>query len=167
MRQVPKHFKLSGCALAASILVTACGGGASPPNAVPGSSGFAIDDYLSGATVLCDSNNNSSIDVGEVTVTTDSSGFFKFGAACTSSIVVTGGKNIDTGLDFTGKLKAPAGATIVTPLTTLLVEGMTLDQVNMAFGLPPGTDVKSLDPARKSDGALVNADLFKKTLALQ
>ena len=47
MRQAPNPFKLSGCALAASILVCACGGGASPPNAVPGSSGFAIDDYLS------------------------------------------------------------------------------------------------------------------------
>ncbi len=167
MKQISKTFGLTIWATAAAILVSACGGGASPPNAVAGSSGFAVDDYLSGATVLCDSNNNGSIDAGETTVTTDSSGFFKFATACTSMLVVTGGTNVDTHLPFNGKLRAPAGSTVVTPLTTLLAEGMTMDQVNSAFGLPPGTDVKSIDPARRVDNVLQNGDLFKRSLALQ
>ncbi len=150
------------------MLVAACGGGgASAPNTVVGSSGFAVDDYLRGATVLCDANGNGQFDTGETQITTDSSGFFNFTSACSATLVVTGGTNLDTGLPFTGKLQAPPGATFVTPLTTLMVGGMTLDQINAALGLPSGTDVRTLDPARKIGGVLVNPDLFRKTLAVQ
>jgi hypothetical protein len=159
-------FKLSACAIA--VLISACGGGsATAPATIPGSSGLAIDDYIKGATVLCDANGNSISDAGEATTKTDSIGFFKFTPICASSLVVTGGTNIDTGLPFIGKLKAPAGSTVVTPLTTLLSEGMTNDQISAALGLPTGTNVSSLDPARKEDGKLVRPDVFKKTLALQ
>lgn len=168
MRQLITNIPLTACALASALLVSACGGGgASAPAAVVGSSGFAVDDYLSAATTLCDSNANGQSDAGEATTVTDSSGFFKFATACTSTIVVTGGTNIDTGLPFVGKLKAPAGSTMVTPLTTLMVEGMTMDQINAALGLPAGTNVATLDPARKIGGVLQNADLFRKTLAMQ
>jgi hypothetical protein len=159
-------FRLSVCAVA--VLISACGGGsATAPATVPGSSGLAVDDYIKGATVLCDANGNSISDAGEATTKTDSIGFFKFTPVCASSIVVTGGTNIDTGLPFVGKLKAPAGATVVTPLTTLLSEGMTNDQISAAMGLPVGTDVSSLDPARKEDGKLVRPEVLKRALALQ
>ncbi len=167
MRQFKHTVRLSASAFMAALLVSACGGGGSPPTPVAGSSGFAVDDYLSGATVLCDSNGNGAADVGETTTKTDSTGFFKFTPVCTATIVVTGGTNIDTGLAFVGKMRAPAGSTVVTPLTTLLTEGMTNDQVTAALGLPAGTDLKNTDPARKADGAFVNPDLAKKTLVFQ
>ena len=168
MRPLMKSFPLTACALTTALLVSACGGGgASAPGTVNGSSGFAVDDYLSGATVTCDTNGNGATDAGELTVSTDSSGFFKFATACSASIVVVGGTNVDTGLPFTGKLKAPAGSTVVTPLTTLLAEGMSAEQVAKSLGLPAGTDFLNTDPALKKDGAPVNADLLKKTLAFQ
>jgi hypothetical protein len=146
----------------ASATLLACGGGgsgSSTESAIElGSSGLAIDDYIKGATVLCDTNGNSLSDAGEATTKTNLVGFFEFKPKCVSSIVVTGGTNIDTGLPFVGKLKAPAGATVVTPLTTLLSEGMTNDQIGAALGLPAGTDVSSLDPARKEDGKLVRPE---------
>jgi hypothetical protein len=159
-------FKLSACAIA--VLISACGGGSSTaPILVPGSTGFAVDDYIKDANVLCDTNGNGVSDTGETTTKTDSSGFFKFQPLCASTIVVSGGTNIDTGLPFIGKLKAPAGATVVTPLTTLLAEGMSNDQIITAMGLPAGTNVLAVDPARKVDGLLEQAALFKKTLAMQ
>lgn len=168
MRQLVSHIPLTACALATALLVSACGGGdASPPPTVIGSSGFAVDDYISGATVVCDANGNGASDAGETTTSTDSTGFFKFAATCASTLVVTGGTNIDTQLPFVGKLMAPAGSTMVTPLTTLMSEGMTLDQINAALGLPAGTNVATLDPARKVGGELENANLFRKTLAVQ
>ena len=168
MRPITTFNPLSACALVVTLLVAACGGGdPSPPPSVPGSTGFVVDDYLSGATVMCDTNGNGKLDTGELSVTTDSSGFFKFSPACTATIVVTGGVNIDTKLPFTGTLKAPAGSTVVTPLTTLMAEGMTNDQVIAALGLPPGNDLKNVDPARKLAGQLVNPDLMRKTLVLQ
>ena len=168
MRQLVSHIPLTACALATALLVSACGGGdASAPPTEIGSSGLAVDDYISGATVVCDANGNGASDAGEATTTTDSTGFFKFAATCASTLVVTGGTNIDTQLPFVGKLMAPAGSTMVTPLTTLMAEGMTLDQINAALGLPAGTNVTMLDPARKVGGELDNADLFRKTLAVQ
>lgn len=168
MRSLISHIPLTACALATAMLVSACGGGdASAPATVIGSSGFAVDDYIRGATVVCDTNGNGVSDTGEATATTDSTGFFKFATVCASGLVATGGTNIDTNLPFVGKLKAPAGSTVVTPLTTLLTEGMTQDQINTALGLPADTNVTTLDPARKVGGVLDNADLFRKTLVVQ
>lgn len=168
MRQLSSHFSLSASALAASLLVAACGGGGgSAPPSVAGSSGFAVDGYLSGATILCDVNANGDPDAGEDSTTTDTSGFFRFDRACSSGLVATGGTSIDTNLPFGGKLKAPPGATVITPLTTLLSNGMTLDQINTALVLPSGTDVTTLDPARSIGGEYVRVDLFRKTLAIQ
>ena len=168
MRPLISHIPLTACALATALLVSACGGGdASAPPTVIGTSGLAVDDYISGATVVCDTNGNGVSDTGEATATTDSTGFFKFATVCASGLVSTGGTNIDTKLPFVGKLKAPAGSTLVTPLTTLIAEGMTQDQINTALGLPTDTNVTTLDPARKVAGELVNADLFRKTLVVQ
>jgi hypothetical protein len=170
MRHIPPGFSLSACALAASMLVAACGGGdASAPGSTSSSSGFVIDGYVSGASVLCDTNDNGSADAGERSVTTDTSGFFRFVEACAATLVATGGTNIDTGLPFVGKLKAPAGSSVITPLTTLLSAGADPSKLNEVMGLPLNTDLRATDPARKQTGstALVNPDLFKKTLVFQ
>jgi endoglucanase len=105
--------------------------------------------------------------VSGVVVRTDTSGFFRFPDGCDSSVSLTGGINVDTTLPFTGTLKAPAGSKMVTPLTTLLVGGMTQEQINASLGLPEGTDLTNTDPALTSAGVLINADLFKRTLAVQ
>jgi hypothetical protein len=152
------------------MLVAACGGGdASAPGSTSSSSGFVIDGYVSGASVLCDTNDNGSADAGERSVTTDTSGFFRFVEACAATLVATGGTNIDTGLPFVGKLKAPAGSSVITPLTTLLSAGADPSKLNEVMGLPLNTDLRATDPARKQTGstALVNPDLFKKTLVFQ
>ena len=157
-------------AAAAALLLISCGGGGSstpPAPVVVPSSGWAVDGYLSGAAVLCDSNGNGAADAGEVSVTTDAAGGFTFASGCSAALVLRGGVNIDTGVLFTGLLKAPAGSGVVTPLTTLLSSGMTQAQVKAALGLPSGTDLQAVDPALKTAGVLVNAELYKKTLAVQ
>jgi hypothetical protein len=161
-------------AAAAACVIAACGGGdaGAPPQPVVApaptpTSGVAVDGYLVGATVLCDSNGNGLADTGEVTTTTLNGGAFTFAAGCAAGVVVTGGTNADTGLPFKGMLKAPVGATVASPLTTLLVAGMTQAQVNAALGLPAATNLLTTDPALRSGGILANPDLLKKTLALQ
>ncbi|MDZ4125245.1 MAG: hypothetical protein U1E02_13870, partial [Hydrogenophaga sp.] len=75
MRPLISHIPLTACALATALLVSACGGGdASAPPTVIGSSGLAVDDYIRGATVVCDANGNGASDTGEATATTDSTG---------------------------------------------------------------------------------------------
>jgi hypothetical protein len=162
-------------AAAAACLLASCGGGdAGAPSglmpAVPAATptgGVAVDGYLQGATALCDSNGNGSTDAGEVSVVTDAGGGFVFTAGCSAGVVVTGGTSVDTGLPFKGVLKAPAGATVASPLTTLLAAGMTQAQLNATLGLPAGTDLLNTDPAARVNGSLSNAALMAKTAAVQ
>jgi endoglucanase len=169
MRNTTLRLKLAACAVA--VFISACGGGdaSAPASGGRASIGFVIDGYLRGATVLCDTNNNGVADTGERTTTTDSSGFFRFSDACTSALVATGGTSIDTNLPFIGTLRAPAGATVITPLTSLIAFGMSQSKVNEVMGLPIGTDLLMTDPARTLTGSstLEHPDLMKRTLVVQ
>ena len=116
------------------MVLAACGGGnsgvpaATPPAATP-TIGVAVDGYLKAATATCDTNGDGVASAGEVSVTTTAVGKYTFPDGCNSVVIVTGGIDIDTDAEFKGVLKAPAGSTVATPLTTLLVAGMTPAQV--------------------------------------
>lgn len=131
------RFHLKNAALAAAIisLVSACGGGggggatptasSSPPATSTTSgtdtTGQVINSYITGATVTLDVNDDGICDISEPQTTTDASGNYKFSGKGTHLVCATGGVNTVTGLQFVGMLKAPAGATVVTPLTSLIV----------------------------------------------
>ena len=145
---------------AAVFSLASCGGGSAdaPPLQT---SGRVVDGYLSGATVLCDSNANGVADDGELKVITDSGGNFTFAApGCAAGLTAVGGTDVDTRLAFKGVMKAPAGASVITPLTTLLVGGMSQERVIAALGLPPGTDIANANPA-------LDTGLMRKSLAIQ
>jgi hypothetical protein len=164
-------------ALAVSAALAACGGGGgssatdptppvtvTPPVVTPtAAKGVMIDGYVRGATVFCDSNGNGALDTGELSATTDNGGNFSITGGCSAGIVGFGGTNADTGFPFTGQLKAPAGSTVITPLTNLLVgTGLTNAQLAELLGQPSGTDLTKIDIANGQ-----NDDLYKKTLAVQ
>jgi hypothetical protein len=160
-------------AAAAVLLLASCGGGSvSPPPGTASStdvstSGWVVDGYLNGATVLCDSNGNGQTDAGEVTVFTNAGGLFTFPQGCNASLTAKGGTDTDTNLPFKGLMKAPAGATVITPLTTLMVAGMSQLEVNTVLGLPAATNLMTTDPALKSGGSLVNGELMRRSVAIQ
>ena len=156
-------------AAAATLLLVACGGGSNSNQAsvFNPTAGVAVDGYLSFAKIVCDTNENGVADVGETAVYTLANGKFVFPEGCANSIIASGGKNADTGLLFSGLLRAPAGSTVVSPLTTLMSAGMSQAQLNTALGLPAGTNLLATDPAAMSGSALVNPQLLKKTLAVQ
>jgi len=165
------YFKLRLIpAAAAAVLLAACGGGGGTDSVATGtpSSGKAVDGYLSLSKVVCDSNDNGVADTGEPVTYTDTTGNFVFATGCTHGVLASGGTSADTGLAFVGQLRAPAGAAMVTPLTTLVASGMTQAEVITALNLPAGTNLLTTDPAAtNSSGELVNASLMKKTLAVQ
>lgn len=168
------HFtlRLIPAAAAACLLASCGGGGGTAPGDYPGadgnaSTGVAVDGYLSGATVLCDADGNGLPGEGERAVGTNASGAFRFAPPCEDSLAVYGGTNVDTGLPFVGTLRAPAGAAVVSPLSTLLDAGLTQDQLRAAFGIAAGVDLLRDDPAETNDGALVRAGLLKRNLVAQ
>jgi hypothetical protein len=170
------HFKLRLIPTAvATLLVAACGGGGGGSSTVAAnpSNGTVVDGYLNLAKVVCDANENGVYDTGEqVTYTSaNGDGKFTFNPGCAHSILggVDGtGTNADTKLPFVGLLRAPTGATVLTPLTTLLSSGMSAAEVVKALDLPAGTNLLTVDPAAtNADGSLMNAELLKKSIAVQ
>jgi hypothetical protein len=152
------------------LMMAACGGGGGGGTSSVGTpmSGLGVDGYLSGSAVYCDLGNTGVIDaVNDPVAYTQTLGKFTFPSGCTHQLLLSGGIDADTGLPFTGVLKAPAGSAVISPLTTLLADGMTQSQLNMALNLPAGTDVTKLDPAASSGGNLTNAALDRATLAVQ
>lgn len=116
--------------------------------------GRALDGYIAGATVFADQDGDGVLDAGEVSATTDTSGSFAL-IDGSGPLVMFGGTDVATGLAFTGVLRAPAGATVVTPLTTIVAALVDAGQspaaaaadVASAFGLDAlGIDLLSFDP---------------------
>jgi hypothetical protein len=126
---------------------------------VASTKGFVIDGYISDAFIFRDENENGIFDSGEASSRTGSDGSFALGGDETKSIVVDGSDGRARDLDnpdeaFMGILLAPAGSTVVTPLTTLvqqLVEaGETVASataaVKQALGITSDADLLSTDP---------------------
>jgi len=119
--------------------------------------GKVVDGYLSGATVFVDTNGDHALSAGEVSTTSDSQGNFTLPGGG-GPIVAIGGSDIATGLAFEGYMSAPSGATVITPLTTLvqlLIENGVADPVGTvlrALGLPAGADLLHIDPVAANVG---------------
>ncbi|WP_299399152.1 right-handed parallel beta-helix repeat-containing protein [Pelagibius sp.] len=121
--------------------------------------GQVVDGYIANATVFRDANGNGELDEGEVFGTTDINGNFSLTGG-SGPLIAIGGTDVSTGLAFEGVLKAPEGATVITPLTTLvqqLVEGGTdagaaETQVKQALGIDEGFDLNNTDPVAAAAG---------------
>ena len=120
-------------------------------------SGFVQDGYISGATVFFDANGNGVFDPGEATGVTDATGHYVItsAGALTGNLIAFGGTNIDTGLANQSVLMAPAGSSVINPLTTLVAQVLAANPtfsllqasnaVSAALGLPAGTDYTHYD----------------------
>ncbi|MBY0323689.1 MAG: DUF4114 domain-containing protein [Reyranella sp.] len=115
--------------------------------------GIGIDGYISGATVFADANFNGALDPGEASTTTDANGRYAL-ASNGAPLILQGGVDTATNLAFTGTMQAPAGSTVVTPLTTLIqkVAASTTGDpvaaqqlVASALGLSSSLDLNDLD----------------------
>jgi murein DD-endopeptidase MepM/ murein hydrolase activator NlpD len=120
-----------------------------------------LDGYLAGATVFVDANDNGIFDAGELSATTDSNGGFTL-VSGDGPLIAQGGTDTSTGLQFNGKLSAPSGYSVITPLTTLIddlqSQGVTAaeQKVLAAFDLSSNLDLTIVDPiaaARAGDAA--------------
>jgi VCBS repeat-containing protein len=164
-----------------------------PPGPVdPGSSGgHAIDGYLSNALVWRDTNGNQTWDAGEPYTFTDANGAFSGLTNGTGTIRVTGLTNalravltnepsgpstdISTGKVFDGVLSAPEGATVINPLTTLVVAvgngpnaAATLASLKAALGIDANVDLANFDPlAAMASGGNAAAALAIQAASIQ
>lgn len=147
---------------------------------IPTINGKIIDGYIAGATVFVDTNKNGQLDAGEASTQSDAQGNFTLPQGLSGPVVAVGGRDISTNLNFTGVLKAPAGSTAVTPLTTLVTELMATnasmsvsaaqDRVLDAVGLSSlkgQLDLTKLDPVAGAAAGTAGAlDVHKAGVAV-
>jgi hypothetical protein len=151
------------------LLLASCGGGgggAGGLTVVP-TNGIAVDGYLVDSEVVCDADGNGFASATNVKVSTTAGGKYTFSQGCNHAVAVRGGKSEDTQANFVGLLRAPKGATVVSPLTSLIVAGVAQDRLNAALGLPSNTNLSTTDPMLAgSNFEPVNSALKTRTLAL-
>lgn len=124
------------------------------------STGIVADGYVRGAQIYIDANGNGVADASERLegVVTDANGnFFLSDNVASGAILAVGGVNIDTGVPNTIVMKAPAGSTMISPLTTLVQtyieqNGGSVASANAAvvsalnLTLPAGQTLATYDP---------------------
>lgn len=77
-----------------------------------------LDGYISGATVFVDASGNGVLNAGEYVATTDAVGGFS--VPSNGPLVMLGGLDVSTGLNFESKYEALAGYRVINPITTLV-----------------------------------------------
>ncbi|MCH2169073.1 MAG: hypothetical protein MK107_15250, partial [Oceanicola sp.] len=132
------------------------GGGSGGGGSTTLTPGSVVDGYIVGASVFQDVNGNGIFDTGEPNTVTDANGDFEIELANeTAKLISIGGTDSSTGQAFTGTLTAPAGSSVVTPLTTLVqsyaeANGIDAseasDDIAAALGLDGNTNLLDLDP---------------------
>ncbi len=141
-------------------------------------SGIGIDGILVGSTVCLDVNQNNQCDTDEPAAITGGDGKFVLPATTFSGpLLLRGGTDLSTNAPFTGSLKAPAGSTVVSPLTSavqsLVESGNTPEEaqtkVKAAMGLSGvNVDLTTFDPYSGVNDANTDTALnAQKVLAQQ
>ncbi|HEU4704175.1 MAG TPA: hypothetical protein VFS45_00475, partial [Sphingomicrobium sp.] len=119
-------------------------------------SGVVADGLIAGAEVFMDSNGDGVWNPGEARTTTAQDGTFAFLATGSGPVIVVGGTNTDTGLPNLVVMTAPAGSTVINPLTTLIQSvlesapaGTTAEQaaemVAASLGISSSVDLLNTD----------------------
>jgi uncharacterized repeat protein (TIGR04052 family) len=152
----------------ATAVLTACGGGSHNPSPTASISGTVVDGYLSGVTVCVDINKNGKCDAGEPSATTASNGTYTISGVATADVaaaplvafVPSTAIDADSPSTTVGNnfvLSAPAGKTVISPLTTLVQQAMLKDSTLTAD--TAATALKSSVPS------LATTDLFADYVA--
>jgi len=137
----------------ALLVLSACGGGGGGGVSAPASfsvGGSVVKGPLSNALVGLDYDGDGVVD--SATVRTNADGSYSLTTSNTSYtvIAVSDESTIDasSGAVMSGiTLKAPKGASVVTPTTTLIEEAsLTKEQVAEVLGLPDGVDPLTFNP---------------------
>jgi len=173
------QFKPSFLPMAAALLLIACGGSSGPNIPVLPAAPVVYtitDGHVEGAWAYCMVNPNVSYSLApnfKAKSASNVNGKFQFDQACNSELLAFGGQSLalvgSEKLPFKGLLRAPKGATVLTPITTLMIgsNALSADQIIAALNLPEDTDLLNSDPASVVSGGAEFPELLQKTLMVQ
>lgn len=128
----------------AALALAACSSDNNDPLPARVTDARLVKDQVAGAGAFLDADGDRTRDEGEAGAVSDADGRVRIDGQ-SGQIVTEGGVDATTGAVI-GRLMAPEGSEMVTPLTTLLVETADASAVLAALGLPAGTDLATFDP---------------------
>lgn len=172
------RWYLSIFPLAAALLVGCGGGGGGSSDTPKSTSGQAVDGYIQNAKAILDENNNGVCESSEAYVLTSATGVYSFpnkGEHMVCIVGIEGSVDISTGKPFVGQLLTAPGATVATPLTTLVMSSaLTAGWPTTSYDISgaattlmtklglPGVSLMSTNPVTASSDTLL-----KKGMAIQ
>ena len=156
----------------ALVAVSACRSPFVSQNAV---NGAVVKGPLNNALVFLDYNDDGTLDANEPFARTNSFGEYELSATQSTYtlIAMADDQTVDTssGAALSGiTLKAPSGAAVITPTTTLMEEGnITAAEVATVLGLPDGVNPLEFNPFNvdENDAAAVAAALEVEKISQQ
>ena len=156
----------------ALVAVSACRSPFVAQNAV---NGAVVKGPLNNALVFLDYNDDGILDANEPFARTNSFGEYELSATQSTYtlIAMADDQTVDTssGAALSGiTLKAPSGAAVITPTTTLMEEGnITAAEVATVLGLPDGVNPLEFNPFNvdENDAAAVAAALEVEKISQQ
>lgn len=113
--------------------------------------GALVDGYIEGGIVFADNDGDSALSGTDPIAQADATGGFEILGA-TGALVLEGGFDISTNKDFNVRYSAPAGYSVINPITTLIIKSAGADlslsnialkesEIYDAIGGPLGADV--------------------------
>ena len=139
------HFFSCFLFLSCSLFIGCGGAGSDSKTTLKTIAGIAADGALAESDVGVDSDDNGSLENSEVLTSTRLDGTYSFeiDKSISGNVLVKGGRDQAFGTPFRGTLKSelPQSSVtnlMITPLTTLLAEGMPESRIKNFFNISPG-----------------------------
>jgi len=135
--------------------------------------GVVTDGYIVGATVYSEEDGIDGLTAGDISATTNGMGQFTL-EGTTGELFMLGGTDVATGLAFEGTLKAPAGSSSLTSLSTLVSELIELGlsqadaetAVKATFAIDASINILTIDPIQATLSAdTVESDAGRSVMA--
>ena len=116
--------------------------------------GRLVNGYISGARVYQDQDGDGVYDVGEPSATTAADGSYELtivsGGGSLIAEPLAGTVDMSTGAPVTSQFSAPSGATVISPVSTLVDAGLSETQVKTALGIDSSIDLLNFDPVSET-----------------
>ena len=116
--------------------------------------GRLVNGYISGARVYQDQDGDGVYDAGEPSATTAADGSYELtivdGGGSLIAEPLAGTVDQSTGATVTSQFSAPSGATVISPVSTLVDAGLSESQVKTALGIDSSIDLLNFDPVEET-----------------
>ena len=116
--------------------------------------GRLVNGYISGARVYQDQDGDGVYDVDEPSATTAADGSYELtivsGGGSLIAEPLAGTVDMSTGATVTSQFSAPSGATVISPVSTLVDAGLSETQVKTALGIDSSIDILNFDPVSET-----------------